>query len=111
VAEPGAHEKSVSPDTIQRVLEGSSRHHMIIAPEGSESEGVTPNHLTDGEGRRLRPSPSPAVPAQPAAVGVLLPRPAGEVNNAVGPVGGAQPGAVGQATRMRVTDSGVEPNP
>ena len=31
MAEPDAYEKSVSQDTIQRVLEGSHRYHMIIA--------------------------------------------------------------------------------
>jgi quercetin dioxygenase-like cupin family protein len=37
MAEPDAYERSVSQDTIERVLEGSSRHHMIIVPEGSDS--------------------------------------------------------------------------
>src|SRR6516165_10463620 len=38
MAEPGAYKRSVSPDTIQRVLEGSSRHHMVITPEGTDPE-------------------------------------------------------------------------
>jgi quercetin dioxygenase-like cupin family protein len=38
IAEPDAYEKSVSQDTIQRVLEGSSRHHMIIVPPDSDPE-------------------------------------------------------------------------
>ena len=37
MSEPDAYEKSVSQDTIERVLEGSSRHHMIIVPQGSDS--------------------------------------------------------------------------
>jgi mannose-6-phosphate isomerase-like protein (cupin superfamily) len=32
MTEPDAYERSVSEDTIQRVLKGSSRHHMIIVP-------------------------------------------------------------------------------
>ena len=32
MAQPAAYERSVSQDTIRRVLEGSSRHHMIITP-------------------------------------------------------------------------------
>jgi quercetin dioxygenase-like cupin family protein len=36
VDDPGSYERSVSDDTIQAVLTGSSRHHMIITPEGSD---------------------------------------------------------------------------
>jgi quercetin dioxygenase-like cupin family protein len=36
--EPGAYEKSVSQNTIQRVLQGSARHQMIITPEGPDAE-------------------------------------------------------------------------
>jgi quercetin dioxygenase-like cupin family protein len=38
MAAPGAYEKSISPDTIQRVIEGSSLYHMIIVPDGSGLE-------------------------------------------------------------------------
>ena len=37
-SEAAAYEKSVSQDTIERVLQGSARHHMIITPEGSPTE-------------------------------------------------------------------------
>jgi mannose-6-phosphate isomerase-like protein (cupin superfamily) len=37
MAEPGAYENSVSHDTIERVLQGSARHHMIIAPAESDA--------------------------------------------------------------------------
>jgi len=37
MAEPDAYEKSVSQETVQRVLEGSHRYHMIIAPQESDA--------------------------------------------------------------------------
>jgi hypothetical protein len=37
--EPDAYEKSVSQDPIQRVIEGSSRFHMILALEGADAQG------------------------------------------------------------------------
>ncbi|MBV8956082.1 MAG: cupin domain-containing protein [Solirubrobacterales bacterium] len=37
MADPGAYENSVSQDTIQRVLQGSARHHMIIVPPGPDA--------------------------------------------------------------------------
>lgn len=38
MAEPDSYERSVSQETIQRVLEGSSCPHMIIVPPGSDPD-------------------------------------------------------------------------